>query len=253
LLFRCCCDILGRVLPIIAAGPPYRMYLGDGYNLRTCECRKDWEEMPADAVGKCRCNTECPAFVDPAFLTAAAGQGLCQLKEETGYNCQAECVAGSQEVKWYASPCGNGRVACDPRVANPGAKAGVAPAAAAAAAASTPSPSSVPAASPLPKLGWDPREVIDLRGLQCELLEGKERCFFEDAQGRELCPEHVTSDWLAFPKDQYLCQPEMAEKYYCIAGCQEGNPEVRWGANEVAWCDDPKNKGACTPRTKREC
>jgi hypothetical protein len=240
--------------------PPYRMYLGDSFNLRGCECRKDWQELPADSVGLCRCNEDCPSFVTPAFLTEAKGQGLCNLYVDTGYNCHAECLKDSQEVKWYAGPCGEGRIACDPRIKkDEGKKKEEAPSKAIVAA---PAPVAAPKEEPKKStdreritlaLGWDPYEHYDFRGLKCEeYYDGKPRCFYEDAQGRELCPEHVTPDWLAFPKDQYLCSPEMADKYYCTVGCQEGNPEVRWGANEVSWCNDPKNVGACTPRSSRE-
>jgi len=89
-------------------------------------------------------------------------------------------------------------------------------------------------------------DVVDLRGLQCELLDGKEQCFYEDAQGRELCPPFVTSTYLSAGADQYLCSAAMAHEYYCTVGCQEGNPEVRWGANEIKWC--VANPGSCSAR-----
>lgn len=44
-------------------------------------------------------------------------------------------------------------------------------------------------------------QFVDLRGLGCELLNGKERCFMEDLQGRELCPPHVTSATLENPPE----------------------------------------------------
>lgn len=235
------------------------MYLHETYNLRGCECRKDWAEMPEDAPSKCQCNGGCPAFVDPPFLTAGAGQGLCNLEADTGYNCHAECPSETDKnIRWFASPCGGpGHVACDPRIKGAtlgGGPGGSAPGAGAAAAAPSPSapPTPSPSAKPKSNLPWNPDDVFDLRGLNCELLDGKERCFYEDGQGRELCPEHVTHEYLSNPKDQYLCQPAQAEKYYCIVGCQSGNPDVKWGANEVAWCSDPKNAGACTPRSSRE-
>jgi len=40
----------------------------------------------------------------------------------------------------------------------------------------------------------------------------------------------------------------MSDKYYCTAGCQEGNEELRWGAHEIAWCNDPRNQNACPTR-----
>lgn len=36
----------------------------------------------------------------------------------------------------------------------------------------------------------------------------------------------MTAEWLAFPKDQYLCSADMAHQFYCTVGCQEGNDEV---------------------------
>jgi len=218
--------------------------------------------------------------VTPPLLTAAAGQALCSLAAETGYNCYAECATGG-EVKWYASPCGSaGKDPCDARIPNAAAGGGDAP-------GPSPSPSSPPppGVSIIPDLAYDPAEVYDLRGLQCELLNGKEvsgqvavaeatwawrcgevrphsfplpvasslqQCFYEDGQGRELCPSYVTAEWLAFPKDQYLCSAAMAKQYYCTVGCQEGNSDVRWGANEVAWCYDPKNLGSCPKRQSGE-
>jgi hypothetical protein len=92
--------------------------------------------------------------------------------------------------------------------------------------------------------------MMDLRGLGCELLNGEERCYNEDAQGRELCPSFVTSAWLQAPKDQYACMPERSAQYYCTVSCQEGNEDVRWGAHEIAWCDAPGNAGSCPPRAK---
>ena len=97
-------------------------------------------------------------------------------------------------------------------------------------------------------LPFDPKLYYDLRGLKCELLNGAETCFLEDEQGRELCPPSVTAEYLTNPPDQYTCSPEMSKEYYCTVGCQEGNPEVRWGANEVKWCAQPGNAAGCGVR-----
>jgi hypothetical protein len=244
--------------------PPYRPYivdeeLGIEYNLRLCECRKDYKELKGQP-GVCRCRGLCPAYVDPAFLTEAKGQQLCSLRELTGYKCYAECDNENAEVKWFATPCGGpNQEDCDPVLRKSklelAAEAATKEAAAAAAAvpAKPPPPLRPKAVEPPPPaaaagggLGYDPKEVIDLRGLQCEMLNGKEQCFFEDAQGRELCPEHVTSAYLSSPTDQWSCLPENADKFFCTVGCQEGNPEIRWGANEISWCN--QNRGACTPK-----
>ena len=98
---------------------------------------------------------------------------------------------------------------------------------------------------PLP---FDPKLYYDLRGLNCELKDGKEQCFLEDEQGRELCPPSVTAEYLTNPGDQYTCSAEMSKEYYCTVQCQEGNSEVRWGANEVKWCAQPGNALGCGSR-----
>jgi hypothetical protein len=47
-----------------------------------------------------------------------------------------------------------------------------------------------------------PAQFVDLRGLGCELMsDGREQCFMEDSQGRELCPTYVTSAYLATPPE----------------------------------------------------
>lgn len=228
-------------------GPPFRPFLideerGIEFNLRLCECRKDYKELKGEP-GVCRCNGLCPAFVDPAYLTAAAGQNLCSVYEKTGYKCYAECSEpGNSEIKWFATPCGGpAQEECDPILKKPPPQAEAPATKAAAIPEAAPKPVDPPADA-----NANPNEVVDLRGLQCELLNGKEQCFYEDAQGRELCPESITSEYLNSPKDQWSCQPENADKFFCTVGCQEGNPEVRWGANEIAWCNS--NRGACTPK-----
>lgn len=263
----------GPVVKPATDRPPYREWLGDDYNIRRCECRKDWQELPLDTPGLCRCRGICPSYVTPVWLTEAAGQALCSLEEKTGYNCYAECQNEKADVGWFAIPCGGkAQEQCEPAIlakrklaaqkpvaaaaekapvkaaakddaeAQRAAKAAVA-AEAEAKKKKADEEAKAKARAALPPLDYDAKDVYDLRGLQCELLDGKTQCYYEDSQGRELCPSFVTPDWLAFPKNQYLCSHEMAHEYYCTAGCQEGNPEVRWGAHERIWCN--RNKGAC--------
>lgn len=211
------------------------------------------------------------------FLTEGKGQALCSLEESTGYNCYAECEnEKTEQLKWFALPCGQaGQVECDKAIlANRKAGGGIGNQQAAQAAAGKAADdgaakrrkaeeeqaeaerkkkAEAEAAAAKEKeesaqkarkaLGYDPKDVIDLRGLNCELLDGVERCFMEDEQGRELCPPSVTSEWLTNPTDQYLCSSEMTTQYYCTVGCQDGNDEIRWGAHEISWCDKPENKG----------
>ena len=257
------------------AAPPYRDYVGDEYNLRGCQCKKDWKSLPAEE-GLCRCGGVCPSHVNPPFLTEAKGQALCSLDQQTGYKCWAACEHTMDDaithVKWFAAPCGSGNQdECDkpvvvkakpsPPPAPPAAAKQLAavekPAAAAAPAAVVASPTSTSKAEPPTlvaggELTWDPKEVWDMRGLQCQMKDGKERCYVEDTQGRELCPEFVTHEWLSTNHNQWLCSDENADKYYCVAGCQEGNAEIKWSANEIKWCYDPKNFGTCPLRPTRE-
>ena len=270
------------------AAPPYRNFVGPAYNLRECQCMLDWDKRPADTVGLCRCRGICPSFVTPVWLTEAAGQALCSLEEPTGYACYAECVNEKvTDIKWYAQPCGSGdQIPCDPIIAGSAPKVVKAAPPAAVAAPVAPPPKPVPKGkgkapppAPVPppapakvaekaapekpagpptkeeklaaitaKLGYDPHTVWDLRGLQCEEKDGKPQCFYEDAQGRELCPSFVTPEWLSAPPHQWLCTPDMADTYYCTVGCQEGNDDVRWGAHEMSWCYQPQNKGSCPPK-----
>jgi hypothetical protein len=188
------------------------------------------------------------------FLTEGKGQQLCSLEETTGYSCYAECPNDHEDPKWYAQPCGGeNQEECPKPILGHRKKAReevsskMKELGEEARKANPASPSPSPA--PMFVLDYDPREVYDLRGLQCELLDGKERCFYEDSQGRDLCPEYVTAEYLAFPQDQYVCGPDMANKYFCTVGCQEGNPEIRWGAHEYAWCYAPENRGSCPKKS----
>lgn len=261
--------------------PAYMDYVGEEYNLRQCQCLRDWKIQPP-GTSICRCRGNCPSHVTPMFLTEAAGQALCSLESPQGYNCYAECENEKSEnpLKWFALPCGktnteNQQVECDPpilakrkgnvnkddentkrKLEEEEAMKRKQEAAAAAAESKRKQDQDEESRKrkqqeeeeAAAKRVQNSNDIIDLRGLQCELLNGKEQCFLEDEQGRELCPSFVTSEYLSNPKDQYLCSSEMTTKYYCTAGCQEGNEELRWGAHEIAWCDDPRNKGSCPSR-----
>lgn len=88
---------------------------------------------------------------------------------------------------------------------------------------------------------------FNLRGAQCELLNGREQCFFDDGYTpRELCPEHVDSVFLTLAKGQWSCQPESEQAdTYCTAMCQTGTDRVSWHAHGVAYCG--KSPGSCPP------
>ena len=89
-----------------------------------------------------------------------------------------------------------------------------------------------------------------MRGAQCEMLNGKERCFTEDSQGREMCPEFVTSDYLANPPPGVMPHECSAatDQFYCTIQCQQGNNVVRWWPQSVAWCYGDENYGNCPSR-----
>jgi hypothetical protein len=266
----------------------YVPWVGPEYNLRLCTCLKDWKKADPNLKSICKCNKDCPRYVDPPFLTDADGQELCSLvsvsPNEDGFNCYAECEGiESHKISWFATPCTATSGNCDsaiPLTKRPWRANNAPPAKASVIPVNQPQPQSQPVETIDDKamneerkketkveeeeveeeavrevikegtMATNPEEdLIDLRGLNCELLDGKERCFLEDEQGRELCPDHVTSDYLSSPHDQYLCTAPEREKYFCTAGCQEGSNEVRWGAHEIAWCDDPKNRGSCPDRT----
>ncbi|RYE82592.1 MAG: hypothetical protein EOO65_05280 [Methanosarcinales archaeon] len=225
----------------LCAEPSFRSFIDPQYNLRKCGCRMDWKEMGEDAPGKCRCGgKECPAYVNPEFLTLAKGQHICSLAEDTNYNCYATCEDTKSEPKWFASPCGENGAECDPRILKKSLTA------AEQQAATEKAKKDKEEADALAKMPeFDPASFVDLRGLDCEMLNGKEQCYYEDAQGRELCPDYVTSEFLTRADSQYWCGPEGSKTHYCTVSCQEGNDEVRWGANERKWCAE--NKGSCPP------
>ena len=228
------------------------------WNLRGCTCREDWDS-PAGAAHRaaggslCSCGgVSCAAHVDPPFLTEAEGQDVCSLRRHTGYGCTAGCTAEGK-VNWFGFSCsrdgngGSGDRACPPLVVTP-----------------SPTPSNSPTPPPpivVPVVSWDPAAVVDLHGVRCEFLDGVERCFNEDTQGRTLCPPYVTSAYLRSPPTSgegavsadiaSLCvEPRHAAQYYCSVFCQDGNSRVQWWTHDVNWCYSAEGKGACPPRHK---
>jgi len=202
--------------------------------LRGLRCRPDWEALP----GKTVCvgaagGPACPASITPASLTSAMGgsQWLCT---KASYVCSVACSGEAAESAWTAEECAGGKDCSDPRrraklLEEASGGAGLA------------------GAGDLADEEGDPAgggPMVNLRGLECELKDGKERCFRQGASGeREMCPEHVTSSYLTKGGDQWLCIPGASDKYFCTVSCQEGNEDVRWGANEISWCN--ANKGSC--------
>jgi len=50
------------------------------------------------------------------------------------------------------------------------------------------------------------------RGGGCELLNGVKQCYMEDAQGRELCPKHITLEYLENGPPEYA----QVRLHYCV-------------------------------------
>ncbi len=218
------------------------------YDTRGCTCVDDWKARKGKGDGKdalCTCMGEaCPPDVDPVYLTEAEGQDVCSLYKHTGYGCTAGCRAG--KVYWYGFSCGkDGEKPCPPLLVTP-----------------SPTPSGTPTPPPpivVPKVTWDPKAVVDLHGVVCEILEGREVCFNEDTQGRTLCPSYVTSAYLRDPRTdgphpvpaeivRICADPAFAEQFYCSVFCQDGNDHVQWWTHDVNWCYSKDGKGACPSR-----
>jgi hypothetical protein len=261
------------------------------YDLRACECTlggaryagrfEGAPELGEAAEGEvaCFCPSSlragaalapCPPHVTLDYLTEAPEQDFCTLQDYTGYaGCSAECTAEQGgAVTWTLGQ----------RCAVPGAGGGSSGSGSGGGAPALPPcpPLLVPfphwrmrtrpAASqfnvnnqPPPPVTWEPSAVVDLRGLQCELHPGsggRERCFVADAaQGRILCPAHVTSAYLRAPPTEgpHALSPDMAEKcspaqarrVYCTVSCQPGNERAVWQAHDIAWCYSRENAWAC--------
>lgn len=233
-----------KFIPIVspsASPPPPRPEV---YNLRGCECENDWKSKEGkQSVCTCMGNP-CPKEVTPKFLTEAEGQDVCSLYRHTGYGCTAGC--NGDKVNWYGFSCGgDSNRACPDLLVTP-----------------SPTPSGTPTTPPpiqIPVVTWDPEKVVDLRGVECELLDGKEVCFNVDTQGRTMCPSYVTSDYLRLQSKDSLhpvpgdivrqCgDPKRAEQIYCSVFCQDGNEHVQWWTHDVNWCYSKDGKGACPSR-----
>ena len=232
------------------------------YDVRNCVCTVDGVKYEGrfegsrdlgKAPAQCLCgdkSNKCPTEVNIDFLTDAIGQDVCSLKRFTGYGCTAGCFGEEQQVSWYGHSCQIPGVPdpenrklpeCAPLVVSP---------------SNTPSPSMTlrPPLQP-PEVDWDPETTVDLRGLRCELLDGKERCFSEDSQGRTLCPEFVTSAYLRDPPAggpngvgadiSSQCGPGFAQQLYCTAHCQPGNSRVQWWTHDYKYCYSKDGAWAC--------
>jgi hypothetical protein len=218
----------------------------EGRDLRGLVCRTDWSaEAKRDPKATlCRdpaSQQDCPAYVDPTFLTTADGmrQWTCTQTEE--YTCSVSCSGAEATPAWSAN-------ACPSKGQCPTAKELAERASLSEGGLGLRGGGEHAHRQGLPvSAGLKDEVMVDLRGLECELKEGKEVCFREGSSGdREVCPDFVTSAYLTGGGGQHLCLPGATDKYYCTVTCQEGNDQVRWGANEIKWCD--ANPGSCPPR-----
>ena len=237
------------------------------YDLRNCECTVEgvlysgrFEGSPGlgRAPATCVCSGDkskaCPADTNIDFFTDAIGQDVCSLRRYTGYGCTAGCFGLGEAVSWYGHSCAipGGEPDKEGRSLQPCAPLVV-------------SPSHTPSASmtlrppqPPPAVTWDASRMVDLRGLRCELHPGsggRERCFSEDSQGRTLCPDFVTSEYLRNPPAGgehgvggdivTQCGPANAKAVYCTAHCQPGNDRVQWWTHDYAYCYSKDGAWAC--------
>jgi len=197
---------------------------------------------------------QCPSEVTPLYLHNAEGQWSCQNRE--GSFCTVECRRDS--VLWFAHQCPK-RGVCPPhdivswetfydspnpllpkdpkapiRANNP-------------VAASTQQKTftkeeidfmtNVRARLPKETKDFIKKHGYDLRGLKCEILDGKQACFVEYSNlYRDVCPDWVTAEYLALAADQWSCRED--PNTYCIARCQGGTDKIRWTAFDVKWCSD---------------
>lgn len=245
-------------IAIISASPTPAPEVEALFDLRNCECSVDGIKytgrvtaMPSLGKAKavCTCKDACPADVNINFLTDAVGQDVCSLRRYTGYGCTAGCFGEDKPVAWYGHSCAIPDAPikdvtlaeCVPLVVSP-----------------PPSPTNSPTpAAPIvaPIVTWDPATRVDLRGLTCELRDGKEVCFSEDSQGRTECPTYVDSEYLRNPPTsgsyavgmdiQQQCGPSTASSIYCTAHCQPGNERVQWWTHDIAYCYSKDGAWAC--------
>lgn len=246
--------------------------LVDGWETRGLNCKwLDNERQVACFDGLVRC----PDHVTPVFLEEAQGQGVCR-DEPNNYFCRVVCTRDG-EVSWAGEPCPNDGVSpCPPwprtKLPNYTPESADAQAGTGTVAGPHPEPQAQqPVPEPQAPAGGvrgvaggpsftgaalleraDPENAkvvrdiggFDLRGLGCEVKDGVEVCFQEDAEGREKCPPHVTSALLTAGAGQYLCQQD-TPGYYCTASCGLG-VTINWHAHETKWCEE--NVDRCPPR-----
>jgi hypothetical protein len=223
----------------VVASPSYSP-IPEVYHTRECTCVANWKELSKEGKSVCTCGgVQCPSKITPQYLTDAWGQDNCSVKKATGFLCTAKCTEDGK-IYWYAEGCGGtGQKPCIKPIIEPSA-----------------TPSQTGSAKPtivVPRTMWDPNDVYDFRGGGCELLNGKKQCYMEDGQGRELCPDHVTLEYLTQGPPEYPdCHPDRAKEKYCTIICQAGNPVVRWGVHDIEDCHTAKNLGNCPPRPKGE-
>ena len=83
----------------------------------------------------------------------------------------------------------------------------------------------------------------DLRGIDCEIKDGKETCFLNHRLGRDICPPSVTSLSLVKADGQGNC---LNEDTYCVVSCQDGTPFITWTAYNIKWCSE--HPESCAPK-----
>jgi len=90
------------------------------------------------------------------------------------------------------------------------------------------------------------RDGFNLAGLKCYWDQNAENevCFFDDMQEVTRCPSVVDIPYLstaAYDK-QGVCTKPNSNEYFCTAGCQFGNEEVKWIGHPIENC---KRDGNC--------
>merc|ERR1712137_1177575 len=90
------------------------------------------------------------------------------------------------------------------------------------------------------------KKGFNLRGLDCEIKDGKEVCFLNHRLGRDQCPPDVNSAYLAAAPGQWACQDSNEHENYCVVVCQDGTPKAFWSAFNGPWCAE--NPEHCAPK-----
>jgi hypothetical protein len=212
-------------------------------------------------------DVKCPDHVTPHFLEVAKGQSICT-QERGVYYCTLTCTEAGDAI-WQGAPCPTDGVSpCPPWPRtkfpgyNPDVEENKQPTGIHGPEQEHPEPSPVPQVDKATLLRGDKfsgralaerasendRKAIEkyggfnLRGILCEVKDGEERCFYEDTEGRDLCPPRVSSAILTAGDNQYLCTQDT---HYCTVTCSEGD-RIDWHAHEIKWCDE--HKDSCPPR-----